>query len=297
MAAQLLDVFGFVSVLLRGGALALNCLVLGGVAFLTFVRPTDAAMAAARRLIFYSAASLAVVQICYVGADSMVLAQTAGLRLGELAGANFFLAGSAAICAATVLAVLTWRAPALPQSRLLIPAVIAWAALLMTSHAAGRLDHRLGRVFLTVLHQGATATWIGGLPYLLLTIGRCGKDSRAGRLCGRFSRLAAISVALLAGSGILMSRLYVGSVAAVYGTSYGRDDSGKSDASGHAVMPRWTQPPDRAAEGGSRGAVTGQPPPIRGGGGRNRVHSHLGGCLLNFSAAGSRPAGGSRHCR
>jgi hypothetical protein len=64
--------------------------VLGGVAFLTFVRPTEAAMAAARRLIFYSAASLAVVQICYVGADSMVLAQTAGLRLGELAGAIFF---------------------------------------------------------------------------------------------------------------------------------------------------------------------------------------------------------------
>jgi hypothetical protein len=90
VAAQLLDVFGFVSVLLRGGALALNSLVLGGVAFLTFVRPTEAAMAAARRLIFYSAASLAVVQICYVGADSMVLAQTAGLRLGELAGAIFF---------------------------------------------------------------------------------------------------------------------------------------------------------------------------------------------------------------
>lgn len=221
MAAQLLDVFGFVSVLLRGGALALNSLVLGGVAFLTFVRPTEAARAAARRLIFYSAVSLAVVQMCYVGADSMVLAQTAGLGLGELAGANFFLAGSAAICAAAVLAVLTRRGPAHPQSRLLIPAAIAWGALVMTSHAAGRLDHRLGLVFLTVLHQGATATWIGGLPYLLLALGRCGEDSMAGRLCGRFSRLATISVALLAGSGILMSRLYVGSMAAVYGTSYG----------------------------------------------------------------------------
>ena len=221
MAAQLLDVFGFVSVLLRGGALALNSLVLGGVAFLTFVRPTEAARVAARRLIFYSAVSLAVVQICYVGADSMVLEQTAGLGLGELAGANFFLAGSAAICAAAALAVLTRRDPTVPQSRLLIPAAIAWGALVMTSHAAGRLDHRLGLVFLTVLHQGATATWIGGLPYLLLALGRCGEDSIAGCLCGRFSRLAAISVALLAGSGILMSRLYVGSMAAVYGTPYG----------------------------------------------------------------------------
>ncbi len=34
MASQLLDVFGFLSVLLRGGVLALNALVLGGVAFL-----------------------------------------------------------------------------------------------------------------------------------------------------------------------------------------------------------------------------------------------------------------------
>src|SRR5262249_4709466 len=221
VAAQLLDIFGFLSVLLRGGALALNSLVLGGVAFLTFVRPTGAARAAVRNVILLSGVALVFVQICYVSVDSTALVETAGLRLGELAGANYFLAGSAAVFGAAVVAILTLCAPSLPRSLLLIPAAIAWSAVVMTSHAAGRLDHRQGVVVLTVLHQGATATWIGGLPYLLLALRRCGDDSTAGRLCYRFSCLAAISVAFLAGSGILLARLYVGSVAAVYGTSYG----------------------------------------------------------------------------
>src|SRR5215467_645408 len=98
---QLLDVFGFLSVLLRGAALAVNSLVLGGAGFLAIVHPAGAARAAVRRLIFWSAISLALTQALYVAANSTILGQTAGLTLSELAGANFFLAGIAAICAAT----------------------------------------------------------------------------------------------------------------------------------------------------------------------------------------------------
>jgi copper resistance protein D len=220
MPAQLLEIFGFLSVLLRGAALALNSLVLGDVAFAVFVRPKGAARAALHRLIFWPAVALILVEILYVGVDSVVLAQTVGLGPSELVGANFFLSGLASIFAAAVIAILTLCATSLPEPVLLIPAAIAWGAMVMTSHAAGRLDHRLGLLGLTVLHQGATAAWIGGLPYLLVAIKRS-DDATAGQLCARFSRIAAINVALLAGSGILMSRLYVGSVAAVYGTSYG----------------------------------------------------------------------------
>jgi putative copper resistance protein D len=221
VALQLLDIFGFVSVLLRGAALALNSLVLGGAAFLTIVQPAGAARTAVRRLIFWSALALGAAQLCYLAADSTVLMETAGLRLGELAGANFFLAGAAAVCAAAVIAILAARATLLRGWELLIPAAVAWSALVMTSHAAGRLEHRPVLVLLTMLHQGATAAWIGGLPYLLLSLRRCGDDASAGRLCARFSGLAVISVTVLAGSGLVMSRMYVGSMAAVYGTSYG----------------------------------------------------------------------------
>jgi copper resistance protein D len=220
VAAQLLDIFGFVSVLLRGGVLALSSLVLGGAVFATFVRPAGNAQTAVRRLIFWAGMALILVQICYVGVDSLVLMQTVGLGPGELAGANFFMAGTAAVLGATVLVILIFCVASLPDPVLLIPAAIAWSAVVMTSHAAARLDHRLGPLALTALHQGATAAWIGGLPYLLIAIKRS-DDATAGHLCARFSRLAAINVALLAGSGILMSRLYIGSVAALYGTSYG----------------------------------------------------------------------------
>ena len=221
MAAQLLEIFGFLSVLLRGGVLAFNSLVLGGVAFLLIVQPSGPAREASRRLVFRSALALAVVQALYVLADSTVLMETARLELGELVGANFFLAGSAAVCAAISIVILRLRAPDGRGWELLIPAVITWSASVGTSHAAGRLDYRPLLLLLTVLHQGATATWIGGLPYLLLSLRRCSDDSCTARLCRRFSFLAVSSVALLAVSGVAMSRMYVGSVAAVYGTSYG----------------------------------------------------------------------------
>ena len=223
MAAQLVEMFAFLSVLLRAGVLTLHSLVLGGIAFITIVRPAGTALAAVRRLVFWSAAGCALVQVVYVAADSTVLVQTAGLRLDELTGASFFLAGLAAVLAASVIAIVVERTPQRRAHRwcLAVAAVVAWSALVCTSHAAGRLDNRFGLMLLTAAHQGATAAWIGGLPYLLLALRRCGDDLEAERLCRRFSRLAALSVPLLVVSGAALSSTYVGSVAAVYGTSYG----------------------------------------------------------------------------
>ena len=220
MAAQLLDIFGFLSVLLRACTLALNSLVLGGAGFLTIVRPAGAPQISVRRLIFCSALALALVQLCYVSINSMVLVETAGLQLQELAGADFFRAGLAAALAAAVIAILTAR-PSGVGWELAVPAAIVLSALVLTSHAAGRLEHRPALSALAVLHQGAAAVWIGGLPHLLLALRRCDDDTAAGRLCARFSRVAALSVIVLAASGTLMSKMYVGSIRAIYGTSYG----------------------------------------------------------------------------
>ncbi len=84
-----------------------------------------------------------------------------------------------------------------------------------------RLDYRVPLVVFTALHQAATATWLGGLPYLLMGIGRAQTPEYARQLSASFSKLALGSVAVLASAGLVLGFAYVGSFKAVYGTSYG----------------------------------------------------------------------------
>jgi len=84
-----------------------------------------------------------------------------------------------------------------------------------------RLEYRFPLVMITALHQLATAAWLGGLPFLLITIRRASSAEFARQLSARFSRLALVSVAVLASAGVILSLSYVGSIKAVYGTSYG----------------------------------------------------------------------------
>jgi copper resistance protein D len=72
----------------------------------------------------------------------------------------------------------------------------------------------------TALHQAATATWLGGLFYLLIAIPRSPDNRFARQLIASFSRLALVSVAVLAAAGFTLGFAYVGSLDAIYGTSY-----------------------------------------------------------------------------
>src|SRR6267378_1440580 len=224
--ARLLQVFGFLSVLFRGATLTFQSLAIGGIVFLISVvrrgnEDSSALQQACLRWIRRSAIALAVMQISYVLANSMILRQSAGMSLREVAGANFVLAGLIGIVAAfTVIALAAAR-----RSRsywdLLFPAVAIIASSVMTSHAMARLEYRAPLVAITALHQAATAAWLGGLPYLLIAIRRAPTPELARRLSARFSQLALISVAVLACAGLLLGFAYVGSVKAIYGTSYG----------------------------------------------------------------------------
>jgi copper resistance protein D len=91
----------------------------------------------------------------------------------------------------------------------------------MTSHAASRMEDRGLLVTLTALHYLATASWIGGLPYLLLFARRMKDDGDRGQMLRKFSRVAQVSVALLVLAGFAMSLVYVGSISAMWGTAYG----------------------------------------------------------------------------
>jgi putative copper resistance protein D len=205
---QLVEVFGFLSVILRGCTLALQTLAVGGVVFLLFaLREPDRRLTRALR---WSALALAGTQALFLAVDSAVLSGTVGLTLSELAGANYFTAACLTIAASLILA-------ALPVGRLmLLPALAILAGTLATSHAMARLDQRVTLAAFTLLHQAATAIWIGGLPYLILA-----RRPASHPVWKRFSVIALSAFTVLALSGLAMSYSYVGSIPAVYGTAYG----------------------------------------------------------------------------
>src|SRR5258708_3777014 len=108
---QLLDVFGFLSVVLRGLTLALQSMVIGGLVFDLFVARGDAGASAARAcrgLLAASALVLALAQAGYLAADTAILMGTADLSLAAVAGANFFVAGVIATALALAVAALAW---------------------------------------------------------------------------------------------------------------------------------------------------------------------------------------------
>jgi putative copper resistance protein D len=224
--ARLLQIFGFLSVLFRGATLTFESLTIGGIVFLNFVaRPantqSEAISQACLRWIRRAAVALAVMQLAYILASTLILMQSADMTLGDVSGANFVLAGILAIGSALVIAALARAGAAKSHAILLIPAALILVSSVMTSHAMARLDYRFPLAVVTALHQGATATWLGGLFYLLVSIPRVQDNDVARQLIARFSKLAMISVAVLAAAGFTLGYAYVGSLDAVYGTSYG----------------------------------------------------------------------------
>ena len=224
--ARLLQIFGFLSVLLRGASLTFQSLTVGGIIFLVFVLRNfsdDSTEIKASCLSWLRrfAVVLMTIQISYLLTNSLILMESAQISLMEVSGANFALAGALGIAASLTILVLSTRSPAASARVLLLPAVAIIASSVLTSHAMARLEYRLPLVFVAALHQLATAAWLGGLPYLLIAI-RCASPLELARkLSAQFSRLAVVSVAVLASAGVILSFAYVGSLKAIYGTSYG----------------------------------------------------------------------------
>jgi len=219
---QLLEIFAFVSVLLRGMTLAFEALTIGGVIFLLAIARNDASDPSAVRLsrfMMVSSALLATSQVAFVGANCAILMNSAGLTWAEVRGAGFCVAGAFIIVGAAFVGGFA-RARC---ARLLCPVgcILILSGAVMTSHSVARLEHRGVLVGLTLAHHLASAAWIGALPYLLLALREPPSPEVAGSITGRFSRMAMISVAALAGAGGSMAWLYVGSPGALTGTTYG----------------------------------------------------------------------------
>jgi copper resistance protein D len=220
---QFLDVFGFLSVLLRGFTLSFEALTVGGVAFLVWIAPDSrsAELTSVRRLLRWVLTALIVTEVSYVGIDSLILLGTSDLHWTQLIGANYAIAGmTAAASAALLLALISrrglWSAPAA-----LVLAAVVISCSVASSHSAARIEDRPALMTLTWLHHAATGVWIGGMAYLVIALRRSRDLDLSTSIARRFSRAAQFSVLSLVLAGLALSWVYIGSVPAIYGTTYG----------------------------------------------------------------------------
>ncbi len=213
--AQLLDIFGYLSVLLRGLTLSFEALSVGGVIFLLVVARSEPTL----HVLSCFAGLLAIAQVCSVGLNCAILAGTTDMKWVDMAGATFCISGALIIAGAAGVGVSARTC--LARVTCPVACALITAGSVMGSHSFARIEHRWVAMMLTSLHHLASAAWIGGLLYLLITLRMVRDPSTGSKIAGSFSRLAVVSVVSLAAAGGGLSLLYVGSPAALVGTTYG----------------------------------------------------------------------------
>jgi putative copper resistance protein D len=189
----LVDLFGYLSIVVHGLTILSQSMALGGVLFLVLLaRPLAPRLGRAgiadgtARIAGYAALGLLLAEAATVALQTAVLVDTVDLTVLDVLHAPFAVAGIVKIVAAAAMAVLLLgmkgRAPSLPL---------------------------LG---LTIIELAAAT---------LLALARV-RDGATFRLVGsRFSRMSMAGVACILVSGITMSVLYIGSWQGFYGTAFG----------------------------------------------------------------------------
>jgi putative copper resistance protein D len=219
---QVIDLYGFIGVVLRGLTLALEATLSGGVIFLCLLEPggkiEQDTTAAVRRLLRICALSALSAYLLSAAVSAAVLCSTAD-GLSCVAALDTSFARAQLLAAAGAAAIALGSRSARPV--LLLPGVAAViSGAVLTSHAFARLEDRSLLMFAAAAHHLAMDAWIGGLPWLLLTFRRGSREFS--RLAARrFSRLATISVPVLVAAGFIMARSYTTGLQDMYGTAYG----------------------------------------------------------------------------
>ena len=230
--ALLIDIFGYLSIILHGLVIVAQSMTLGGVMFLVFLlRPFADVLSQGKelerrvaRLTIFSALGLILVELAGNALQISVLMATLELPFSNVMQASFAIAGMVRIVGAMLLIPClsarfsTSRAATLLA--LLLCAVELTAAT-FTTHAYARLSDNTPLLLVEGLHQFGAALWIGGIPCFILVMGRL-HDTEGWRLVGaRFSRMSMLGVACIVVSGATMSVFYIGSLQGFYGTAYG----------------------------------------------------------------------------
>jgi len=228
----LVDIFGYLSIILHGLTIVAQSMMLGGILFLVFlVRPfmhllPQGAELERRiaRLTIVSAIGLVIAEVAGVGLQVAVVTSTVDLGLLDVMQAPFALAGTIKTLCALLLIPCLGRRMSTGLLGAVLPLLLGAAELTaatFTTHAYARLDHNVLLLCVEGLHQFGAAIWIGAIPCFVLALGKL-HDANGWRIVGaRFSRMSMIGVASIIVSGSVMCVYYIGDMQGFYGTAYG----------------------------------------------------------------------------
>lgn len=227
--ALLIDLFGYLSIVLHGLTIVAQSMAVGGALFLVFLvrplaagLPDDALLARRTRAVAgWSALALVACETLSVAMQAAVLMNTVGLDTRQALTAQFAVAGLAKAAAAGVLGAVLFARRPLPAASLLAPCAVILAAATMTTHAAARIVDGPVLMAATALHILGAAIWVGGIPFFLVALGRLRDGAAFRRVGARFSRMSMVGVGCILASAATMAWFYVGSWGAAYGTAYG----------------------------------------------------------------------------
>lgn len=229
----LVDLFGYLSIVLHGLVIVAQSMAVGGGLFLIFLAipfapglPEGASLVRRTAAIAaWSALALAVGEAITVAMQVAVLTDTLDLPVSGVVGASFAVAGLVKMAAALLLAGLLVRcrlgAGTGDKAALLAVCAVVIAAATATTHAAARLDDEGVLLAASALHILGAAIWIGGIPCFVMMLGRLHDAAAFRRVGARFSRMSMLGVGCILLSATAFSVLYIGSWPAVYGTAYG----------------------------------------------------------------------------
>ena len=224
----LLRDFDLLSVLLDAAVLALEALLVGGIAFLLIpavgVRLSEQTWVRCRRLMRWSVVGLIASEAATMAVSSASMLAGSSLGWRDLLNTSFLRAEALTIgFAAAAGFLLRFRVEnsKAKTAALVVLGLGVLGSIVFLSHATSQMTHQLLLVILTACHHLGTATWIGAMPYLLIALAQKGDVRDAKRLLKRFSAMALVSVFLLVAAGIGMAWFYVGSIQGLCGTSYG----------------------------------------------------------------------------
>ncbi|HEV2153722.1 copper resistance D family protein [Bradyrhizobium sp.] len=227
----LLDIFGYLSVVLRGLILVAQSFTLGGLAFwmllwiplrpqLSTGGPTLGERC--RTLLKVSALAWALLTIASLALNAAALVGTLQVSWSDAVSADFGRADLVIAACALGIAVLA-KSPAQGARSvgLVALALLGLAMQTRLTHAASRPDLRWPLLLSDAGHMLGAGIWIGGLPYFLLALNGC-KDAGDWRLIARrYSLMSMAAVAAILIGGLTMAVTYIGSIDAIYGTAYG----------------------------------------------------------------------------
>ncbi len=229
----LFDLFGFLSVVLRGLGLVAQSILLGSVAFALLVavpitgdaqRELRAILAGVRHVIAAAALATFVIVIGGTAVSAAVLVTSLNVPWREVVGADFVMAGGIkAAAAATIGLTVLLRPIGIRATRIAIAiaGALVLCAALANSHAAARLGGSGPLILATAAHELGAALWLGGLPCFWLALRHAGISEVGHRIGRRVSTLAITGVSLIIFGAIVFAIEYLGSTDAVYGTAYG----------------------------------------------------------------------------